>query len=251
MNETQEIIEDLEYGDDVTTVAERHGLTTTDDYEGDADGHVIVLPGWMADDGNAEVEYPDASSGHEAAQEYVDGGDWGEAATSTQWVDVWAWQTGIGLDEGGGEVVYVRVGRESHTIEIEPEEPDCIEGHDHQWCAPHRIVGGIKENPGVWVHGGGAVIHEVCPLCGCGRTIDTWAQRPDTGQQGLTSVEYCEGEYADEVEVPEGWRIFAVEDQWYYEPEDYDGGTEPYSDPSDSYLTALEECREAAEAREG
>lgn len=88
----------------------------------------------------------------------------------------------------------------SDAVECEPDEPDCPEG-SHDWQSPHEIVGGLEENPGVQGHGGGVIIHEVCMHCGCARITDTWAQNPDTGEQGLRSVEYVEGEYADEVET--------------------------------------------------
>ena len=76
------------------------------------------------------------------------------------------------------------------SVTLQPEEPSCTHEGGHDWQAPHEIVGGSKENPGVWRHGAGVRIHEVCIHCGCGRVTDTWAQRPDTGEQGLTSIEY-------------------------------------------------------------
>jgi hypothetical protein len=85
----------------------------------------------------------------------------------------------------------------SGSVTLDEPEPDCHPGYTHEWIAPHWLVGGIKENPGVWGNGGGVVIHEACRHCGCERVTDTWAQRPDTGEQGLTSVEYREGEYAE------------------------------------------------------
>jgi hypothetical protein len=89
----------------------------------------------------------------------------------------------------------------SETVDCEPDEPDCERGSTaHDWQSPYEIVGGIRENPGVWGSGGGVIIHEVCVICGCGRTTDTWAQNPANGEQGLTSVSYEVGEYADEVE---------------------------------------------------
>jgi hypothetical protein len=78
---------------------------------------------------------------------------------------------------------------ESITVTVDPTEPDCTDG-EHEWESPIEIVGGIKENPGVWGHGGGVTIQEVCRKCGCGRLTDTWAQRQDTGEQGLRSVTY-------------------------------------------------------------
>lgn len=69
--------------------------------------------------------------------------------------------------------------------------PPCEDGsEDHDWQAPYGIVGGIEDNPGCWGHGGGVVYHEVCMRCGLTRTTDTWAQRPDNGEQGLTAVSY-------------------------------------------------------------
>jgi len=82
------------------------------------------------------------------------------------------------------------------TVVLEPEAPECLAGQEHDWQSPHELVAGIKENPGVWGHGGGVIIHEACLRCGCRRTTDTWAQRPDTGQQGLTEVRY-EADYYD------------------------------------------------------
>lgn len=87
---------------------------------------------------------------------------------------------------------------ESVQIELQPEEPSCTDV-EHDWQSPIELVGGIAENPGVWGHGGGVVIHEVCMHCGCERVTDTWAQDRATGRQGLESVRYEPGKYADEV----------------------------------------------------
>jgi hypothetical protein len=88
--------------------------------------------------------------------------------------------------------------RESRTFAIEPDAPGCTEG-EHDWQEPYEILGGLKENPGVWGQGAGVIMHSVCMHCGCERVTDTYAQRPDTGEQGLTSVRYEAGKYADEV----------------------------------------------------
>src|SRR5690606_4530398 len=64
----------------------------------DDDAPAILLPGWFADDGNAEIHYPSAESGEAAAKEYVEGGDWGDERTRTDWVDVWAWRRAYALD---------------------------------------------------------------------------------------------------------------------------------------------------------
>lgn len=134
---------------------------------------------YICDDGNSEIEI-EADSAQEAAQEYVDGGSWGEV-TETIWISVYVVR--LGEDEG-----------ERIKVTINPDEPGCSKG-EHDWQAPHDIVGGIEENPGVWGHGGGVVIHEVCLHCGCGSVTDTWAQDSSDGEQGLESVCYEPGKY--------------------------------------------------------
>lgn len=100
-----------------------------------------------------------------------------EPLEKTYWVDVMV------KNEATEEVL-------SETVTLEPDEPDCAKGRAHDWQSPYEVLGGLKENPGVWGHGGGAIIREVCAHCGRYRVIDSWAQRPDTGEQGLTSVTY-------------------------------------------------------------
>ena len=157
--------------------------------QGPAEGApVFILPGYRADDGNAEVDYPDAETGREAAEEYVAGGDWGDVSETT-WIRVSAWQVCVSVDAAGNRIEG-RYGDQSYTIAEEPEEPECAAGHEHEWTSPHEIVGGIEENPGVQGHGGGVICEEVCLRCGCTRITDTWAQCPETGEQGLTSVRY-------------------------------------------------------------
>lgn len=161
---------------------------------------VVALPGWVADDGDAEVEFPAAASGAAAAQEYVDGGDWGcddDEAPSTSWVTVYAWRVALRVDNGA--IVEEVVGRDGHKIAIEPTEPDCSDDDGHDWQSPVEIVGGIDENPGVRGNGGGVIIDECCMHCGCQRQTDTWAQDYADGEQGLTSVTYRPGHY----EMPE------------------------------------------------
>lgn len=210
----------LEAGHDVATVANRYGLTTSDDFDGY--GHavpgyrVIVLPGWYADDGNAAIECPTAETGAEAAQEYVDSGDWrwDDDEPKTMWIHVNAWQRGLGVDENG-EVVEVEANQESHTIALDPEVPECERDSrgdvsDHDWQTPRAIVGGLEENPGCWGKGGGIVQEEVCTRCGLTRITDTWAQNPETGEQGLLSVAYDADRYVDEVSTWMDGRIMRV-----------------------------------------
>jgi hypothetical protein len=92
-------------------------------------------------------------------------------------------------------------GTEYDTLEVahEPTEPPCADDHEHDWSAPHWLLGGLKENPGVVGHGGGVLCSEVCGHCGCLRVTDTWAQDRQTGRQGLTSVAYKPGHHADDL----------------------------------------------------
>ena len=83
---------------------------------------------------------------------------------------------------------------EALEVTIDPPEPKCRKGHEHDWQAPHEIVGGLKENPGVLGSGGGIKSHEVCAHCGWQRHGDTWAH-DNRGREGLHAVSY---EPADE-----------------------------------------------------
>ncbi|MEA3225106.1 MAG: hypothetical protein U9Q07_04085 [Planctomycetota bacterium] len=153
---------------------------------------------YVCDDGNAEIDI-EADSAREAAQEYVDGGDWGmdEDDASTTWIDVRVWkcdENGQIVDEDESELV---------TITLQPPEPRCHDGEDHDWKRPEWL-GGCKENPGVQGHGGGTRGTDVCRRCGCYRHWDGWAQRPDTGEQGLDSVRYTAADEQSEEWIAEG-----------------------------------------------
>jgi hypothetical protein len=113
------------------------------------------------------------------------GGDYGEV-TKTIWTEGYAHCEDTG---------------ESFTVEvsIQPKAPSCT-GDEHDWKSP-EFLGGLKENPGVFGHGGGVRIHECCMHCGCEKVTDTWAQNPANGKQGLTSVSYEERKYVEELEI--------------------------------------------------
>lgn len=149
---------------------------------------------WHANDGGDAVAY-ECDSAHDAAQKYVDDGSYDTEAETT-WINVTVWREGI--DSDGDDVL---VEQETVKIALDPDEPACIDGEEHDWQSPHSIVGGIKENPGVWGHGGGITIQAACLRCGCGRLTDTWAQDPEDGRQGLRSVSYEPRKYAAEVEA--------------------------------------------------
>ena len=114
------------------------------------------------------------------AQEWLRTGDWGDVSR-TMWLE--AAVLPLADDGDCGE----SIGKA--RLAIHPQPPKC-RGEEHVWCSPYHILGGMKENPGVWGNGGGAKIKEVCSECGIYKLTDTWATNPVNGTQGHTSVEY-------------------------------------------------------------
>jgi len=214
----------------------------TDEHGWGLYGDAPELTTYLCTDGNADVEI-EAPSPEDAALEYVNEGDWGDELT-TRWVLVY-------VSDPDDETERVRV-------EIEPAVPPCAEGRESRG---HRWVEGDPRG-----HGGGVVIPSWCPHCGCGRTLDTWAQDRATGEQGLESVTYLPGAH-EPIDVPEGWAIYHREDagqpdmhdcsggDWYYEPEGWDVGevySHGYRTPEQAVAACLdwEEQVEAAESDE-
>lgn len=146
------------------------------------------MPTYQVTDGNGDITI-EAASAQAACQEWVDTGDWGSESKTT-----WVTCRATPLDAGGKRLYDES---ESHTIEIPPTEPDCCAG-SHDWATPYSVLGGLKENPGVWGNGGGVICTEVCRHCGRYQITDTWAQNPENGEQGLTSVEYRDADESSE-----------------------------------------------------
>lgn len=133
------------------------------------------------------IRAKDDADAERQLEEWVRDGEYGqhdESTAKTLWVHTY-------YEREGGEQTRI-------TVQIDPDEPDCIDGEDHDWQSPIDLVGGCDENPGVYGHGGGVTITELCIHCGCERTMDTWAQDPNTGEQGLESVAYVPGKYSRE-----------------------------------------------------
>ncbi len=136
-------------------------------------------------DGAAEtIEADSLEEAIQATEDWARDGDWGHNDTT-----IWVHAVLVETDADGDTIHRIKV-------QIDPDEPRCEDGQEHDWQSPLDIVGGIKENPGVWGHGGGVTIQEVCLHCGCGKLTDTWAQDPETGEQGLNSVTYQPDKYA-------------------------------------------------------
>ena len=150
--------------------------------EYDASEGLLYLGGWVADDGNCEVEYPHADSGREAAKDYVSDGDWGDSDGETIAIEVMAWRPALRVDDDG-DLTDERADEDSHLVTIEPDEPTCEAAEDgaHRWASPHVLVGGCDSNPGVWGgQGCGVTSVDVCLLCGLSRTQSTASQGYET-----------------------------------------------------------------------
>lgn len=199
---TDTIITRLQTGDSPCDIARDTGCTTGQlaelDYDSqcalDDDLIAVILPDYSADDGNAQIDEIIADDPQEAAEQYVEGGEWGDRS-ETSWVHVYAWRRGYVLDPDTGEVEEISIDRDRFTETLEALEPEC-DADEHDWQSPIEVLGGIEQNPGVWGHGGGVVIHEVCRQCGVYRITDTWAQDPGTGEQGLRSLKYRDADDA-------------------------------------------------------
>lgn len=123
----------------------------------------------------------------DACREWLAGGEYGEI-TRTLRVHGRAVLTWI--DEDGDECE----DSVSVVVEIDPEEPACADSRDHDWQAPHELLGGLRDNPGVFGHGGGTIIKRVCAHCGAYRIYDSSAQDPCDGSQGHEATEYREAD---------------------------------------------------------
>jgi hypothetical protein len=136
------------------------------------------------DGATTRVEAEDMAEAKSAAVDWANESDGG---LTTSWSDYYVVQ----IDYAGspiGDPALV-------TVTFVPEAPRCLAGKAHDWQRPYDVVGGLRENPGVWGSGGGVVMDECCVNCGCARITDTWAHRPDTGEGGLESVTYVPGRY--------------------------------------------------------
>ncbi|MEM7820034.1 MAG: hypothetical protein QW761_00300 [Candidatus Aenigmatarchaeota archaeon] len=172
---TEAVVKLLDAGMSPELVAQKIGA--------ELDGKIIWLPGYCAIcDNDIDVYYEDASDPREAAEEYASAY---LPENKTYWCNVLTRR--IGYDTESRAEVYDDL---FCSVKIDPEEPPCVEGAEHDWCAPIEVVGGIKENPGCWGHGGGVIMKMVCRHCRTYKIIDTWATDPATGRQGLKTVEY-------------------------------------------------------------
>jgi hypothetical protein len=155
-----------------------------------ADGSVVPRDAvWETCDGETWQDSDDCVE-TATADDVLDGLDpasWSEPSDETQYWDLTA-RLVVVTPEGLADEI-----SESRTVAVHPPEPSCDEC-EHEWCSPLSVVGGHRDNPGVFGHDGGVIIREVCRHCAAYRVTDTWAQNPATGEQGLESVTYEEAD---------------------------------------------------------
>lgn len=125
---------------------------------------------YLCNDGNAEVTI-EAEGPREAAEAYASDFDPQER---TYWVKV-------RVSSAEGEPV------DTVRVAIHPKEPPCG-AFVHKWEV---------EEDGVRGSGGGVVVWERCVHCGARMRTDTWAQDPQDGTQGHTSLHYATADEAE------------------------------------------------------
>lgn len=130
-----------------------------------------------------EIDVDSLAEAKEKAEEWVRDGEWG--------------------DEGA--VVHVDATAEDFEsfvldVVIEPDEDaidpnsrtHCFDEHTHLWERPYSVVGGCKENPGVWSIEGG--VFAFLDVCRCGAHRHSYS-KPGAGL-GLR-IEYPFGLWPD------------------------------------------------------
>jgi hypothetical protein len=210
------------------------------------DRAIIIDYDWHADDGQCEMSGSDLSfpqDGKEAAQEYVEGGEWGQGSPGFMGasVEVRTWQ--VAIDKDGDDV---RVNEEWHTIDIEPEEPECP-ASEHEWTSEYE--GGLRENPGVWSTGGTSMcFHSHCEKCGMSRVTNITGPQRNPGDSDTT--EYGESDAAWVIAniSPDRWSDWVIEQAAEYHAEDAAEMLDGYEDDeqfADIFAALPEEDDEA------
>lgn len=116
------------------------------------------------------IHAPSLKSARRQAHEWqADGSYHFEVGDGTIWVDT--------MITAGGENI------ERVTTAIDPPAPRCTAAR-HRWIEDEHAP--VTSSP----QGGGVLLRDHCAICGVRRRTDTYAQRPDTGERGLTSVAY-------------------------------------------------------------
>lgn len=75
--------------------------------------------------------------------------------------------------------------RDAYNAQI---EPPCTK-KNHNWIRPYEVVGGLKENPGVWSLGGTIIRYtSICKHCGCKKVETCFGEQRNPYQED--TIEY-------------------------------------------------------------
>ena len=110
---------------------------------------------------------------------------WADPGEKTYWCGYQVTDTWTGVVKEG-------------SVAVEPIVPNCRDDDEHNWFEVSMRG-----------HGGGVIHTDVCIRCGVYRTTDLWAQDPQTGEQGLTSVSYEEADHESQ-ELADRWYLFGA-----------------------------------------
>jgi len=157
-----------------------------EDHESDAAEEVALQHGGSKffvvrdNEGGSEEEVDGVDTAEEAAKEILDSYDY------TGFVTFYVYKR----IQFGDIKMDTKKDTESITLQAEVVTPGCSEAPSHEWVTPYEVLGGLKENPGVWGYGVVTISQEVCKHCGCLKTTDTWATNPSDDTQGHTVVSF-------------------------------------------------------------
>jgi len=151
--------------------------------------HCVVIDDspWIADDGNAEVEYDSSNTARAAAERYVADGEWGDDLSGS--INVSVWRVGIDADgddcdveEEDCDIDLVHVKGHSSAIRAEMGDAGCgTHPDDHEWTSDGE--GGLDNNPGVWSTGGTSMVFDShCRTCGLHRTESSCGSQRNPGE---------------------------------------------------------------------
>ena len=116
-------------------------------------------------------QWIEADTPDEAINEWLEPGY--DSAYDTSRGPVWL---DVVVEDEDGDVVGQR------DIIVPQDPPECSE-NEHDWCSPYAVVGGLRENPGVFGGpNGGVTITEVCRHCGAYRRTETRHQDTCSGR---------------------------------------------------------------------
>lgn len=152
----------------------------------------------------------------DAGREWIEDGDWAsEDGVIRKGVTLDACVRPITTDEDGEDITDDQQENDC-SGSYSDEEPECESegpGDDdggHDWRSPYSLLGGLRENPGVWSRGGTVTVTKsVCACCGKYRTETDAGSQLDSGEPKSVV------EYEDANEDSEAWLVLIhEEDGW-------------------------------------